>query len=147
MAGPLPLARVALHPPPTRRVLVIDDDQLVCQMLADAFGRWGFETVTAADGEAGLRRLIDELLVLDLVVTDLLMPGIDGEGLVHRVRHVGGEHDLAIVVASAHLTPDARARLDAMGADAVIDKAVGPDKIAELAVTAYDEREAQLGHS
>jgi CheY-like chemotaxis protein len=140
MTRGLPLAHVTLHARRTRRVLVIDDDQLVCRMLADAFTRRGFEAVTAPDGEAGLRRLIDELLALDLVVMDLVMPGIDGEELVHRVRHLGGEHDLAIVVASAHLTPEARDRLDAMGADAVIDKAVGPDRIAELAVMAHGDR-------
>jgi CheY-like chemotaxis protein len=128
-------------------VLVIDDDQLTCRMLADAFAPLGFETVTAPDGEAGMRRLIDELLRLDLVVTDLEMPRMGGEDLVYRIRLLGGEHDLPIVVASAFLTADVRARLETMGADAIVDKAVGPDRIAEVAVGAFADREAQLGHS
>ncbi len=143
----VPIARIALEQVPQRRVLVIDDDQLACRMLADAFASRGFRAMVEPDGRAGLRRIADELLGLDLVVTDLRMPEMDGEELVYRIRRLGGEHDLPIVVASAHLTDDTRARLDAMGVDAVLDKSLGPAHIAAAAVTAYAEREAQLGHS
>src|SRR5512133_1955516 len=140
-----PIARIALEQVQPRRVLVIDDDQLVCRMLADAFAARGFSAIVEPDGRAGLRRIADELLGIDLVVTDLRMPEMDGDELVYRIRHLGGEHDLPIVVASAHLDDDARARLGAMGVDVVLDKALGAEQIAELAVTAYAEREAQLG--
>jgi CheY-like chemotaxis protein len=143
----IPIARIALAQVPQRRVLVIDDDELTRRMLADAFASRGFQAVVEADGRAGLRRIADELLVLHLVVTDLRMPGMDGDELVYRVRHLGGEHDLPIVVASAELTEDARLRLDAIGADAVVDKSLGAAQIAELAVNVYAEREGHLGHS
>lgn len=147
MASSLPIGRVALRQVPIRRVLLVDDDALVCRMLADAFSRRGFAAIVEPDGRAGLRRIADELLEIDLVVTDLRMPEMSGEELVYRVRHLGGEHDLPIVVASAHLDEGKRAQLEAMGADAVVEKALGPERIAELAASAYAEREAQLGHS
>jgi CheY-like chemotaxis protein len=147
MAGQtLPLARIALAPRRRRRLLVIDDDALGRSMLADAFAARGFEVVTAEDGAAGMARLTDELLSLDLVVTDVFMPGLDGAALIETVRHAGGEHDLAIVAISAGLTPALRARLETAGADVVLDKAVGAERIAATAEQAFAEREEQLGH-
>jgi CheY-like chemotaxis protein len=74
------------------------------------------------------------------------MPGLDGVALIYKVRHLGGEHDLAIVAISAFLTDPLRARLDAAGADAVLGKELGADAIAVVAVTAFAERSTQLGH-
>jgi len=147
MTASTPLGRLTLAPPPRRRALVVDDDHLAAQMLADALADRGFDTIVEHDGRSGFHRLVDELLALDLVITDVVMPGLDGETLIHTVRHQGGEHDLAIVAVSAHLTDERRSRLDAAGADAILDKALGPTCVVDLALRAFSEREMQLGHS
>jgi uncharacterized protein (TIGR02266 family) len=116
-----------------RRALVVDDDALVRRMLADALADRGFEVITATDGQDGLRVLSEELLALDLLVTDVYMPGMDGEQFVKMIRRAGGEADLAIVVVSGRMEPGLEPRLEAAGADAVLDKALGPELVAQAA--------------
>jgi CheY-like chemotaxis protein len=132
------LARLALAPAP--RVLVIDDDALARRMLAHAFAARGCEWLTADDGYSGFHRLVDELLTLDLVVTDVNMPGLDGVELIHTVRQLGGENDVAIVAVSAFLDDGVRARLLTAGADAVVDKQSGPDEVAAQALATLRTR-------
>lgn len=112
-----------------RRVLLVDDDALCRQLLADAFQQRGFEVLTATQGEAGLRAITDELFALDAVVTDVLMPGLSGEELVSAVRTAGGESDLILVVVSGAADAELTARLALAGADRVLSKDLGPDTV------------------
>jgi uncharacterized protein (TIGR02266 family) len=107
---------IASLAPPRRRALVI---------VGDALAGRGFEVLAAEDGAAGLRVLSEELLGLDLLVTDLRMPSIDGEQLLRLIRQAGGERDLAVLVVTSDLDADLEQRLVAAGADAVIAK--GPN--------------------
>lgn len=116
-----------------RRALVVDDDALHRRMLRDALEARGFEVVTAADGAEGLRALADELLTLDLCVTDLSMPGMDGEAFVRTIREAGGETELAVVVVTGRSDPELAPRLLAAGADGVLEKALGAERVAEAA--------------
>jgi len=93
----------------------------------------GFEVLTADDGKTGLSMLSDELLALDLLVTDLRMPQMDGETLIRTIRRAGGECDLAIVAMTGALEAGVEKRLEREGADAVLDKALGPELIAQAA--------------
>ncbi len=136
------IARISARP---RRALVVDDDVLVRRMLADALQARGFEVLAAGDGAAGLHLLAEELLTLDLLVTDVEMPNLDGEGFIRAIRQAGGESDLAIVVASGKLEPGVEARLEAVGADAVLDKALGPELIAQAADAVLERKRLQSG--
>ncbi len=131
------MTRISARP---SRVLVVDDDALSRQMLADAFAARGFEVLTAHDAESGLRTLIDELLTLDLFVTDLVMPKFGGEALIRVIREAGGEADLAIVAVSARLDPAAERVLESAGADAVLDKSLGPELVAQAADAALERK-------
>ena len=116
-----------------RRALVVDDDAVVRRVMADALADRGFEVVTATDGHDGLRVLSEELLALDLLLTDVFMPGLDGEGFVKMIRSAGGESDLAIVVVTSRMEDGLERRLEQAGADAVLDKALGPELVAQAA--------------
>ena len=124
------IAQISARP---RRALVVDDDRLLCQMLADALGQRGFEVLTAHDGDSGLRTLLEELLALDLLVTDVRMPGMDGEQFVRTIRTAGGETELAIVAITGRLDEGLEPRLEAAGADAVLEKALGVELVAQAA--------------
>jgi len=116
-----------------RRALVVDDDAVVRRMLQEALQQRGFEVLTADDGSSGLSLLADELLALDLLVTDIRMRRMDGETFIRTIRRAGGEADLAIVAMTGGLEGDLEKRLERDGADAVLDKALGPELIAQAA--------------
>lgn len=66
------------------RVLLVDDDVELSTMLAEYLAHEGFDAQTAHDGEAGARRALDERF--DIVVLDVMMPGIDGIETLRRIR-------------------------------------------------------------
>jgi uncharacterized protein (TIGR02266 family) len=124
------MAHISARP---RRALVVDDDELVCRMMADALRDRGFEVMTAGTAAEGLSILSEELLALDLLVTDVVMPGMTGEELVRLIRKTGGEVELAIVGVTGSVEDGLERRLEAAGADAVLEKSLGPDLIAQAA--------------
>ena len=58
------------------RIIVVDDDELILEMLAQRLERQGYDVVTATDGDKGLRYCQQQ--VPDLVITDLIMPEKEG---------------------------------------------------------------------
>lgn len=67
-----------------RSVLVIDDEQSILRVFDDALRRSGFEVETAADGREGFQKFIAGRF--DLVVTDVLLQGMDGRDVLKRIR-------------------------------------------------------------
>ncbi len=131
------IARISARP---RRALVVDDDALARRMLADALIERGFEVLSANDGAEGLRILTEELLALDILVTDLQMPKMDGETFIKAIRSTGGENELTIVAVSGRLENGMEARLETAGADAVLEKELGPVLIAQAADAALERK-------
>ena len=126
-----------------RRALVVDDDLLARRMLGDALVSRGFEVIAAADGASGLRVLSEELLDLDLLVTDLRMPYFDGERLLRVIRESGGERDLAILVVTSGVDGGLEHRLLEAGADAVVEKGGDLSRLGEVARTVVLRRHVQ----
>ena len=65
-------------------LLIIDDDQTLCAMLAEYLGPEGFSTTTAASGPAGLEQLART--PVDLVVLDVMLPELSGFEVLRRIR-------------------------------------------------------------
>jgi DNA-binding response OmpR family regulator len=107
------------------KALLLDDDPDVLRLLGTALEAHGYAVRAAADGEAGVALLLDELLDLDVVAVDADLPGRDARALLHLVRWAGGERDLAVVVLASAPDPSAEAELRALGADAVVDRRAG----------------------
>jgi uncharacterized protein (TIGR02266 family) len=131
------LARISARP---RRALVVDDDALILRALTDSLQARGFEVLTAKDGQEGLHIVADELLTLDLLVTDVRMPEMDGETFVRTIRGAGGESELAIVVIAGTLDLALEQRMELAGADAVLDKALGPEDLAAAADAVLEQK-------
>jgi len=68
----------------TARILVVDDSRLAQKMIRDRLESAGYAVVTASSGEEALAWLQRE--VPDLVISDVVMPGIDGYELCRRMR-------------------------------------------------------------
>jgi DNA-binding response OmpR family regulator len=67
-------------------LLVVDDDQELCAMLAEYLGPEGFITITASTGPAGLEQL--GRVPIDLVVLDVMLPELSGFEVLRRIRGV-----------------------------------------------------------
>lgn len=104
-----------------KTVLVVDDSPVVRDLLAESLRAHGLWVLEASDGEDALARL-DANPEIDLVVTDVDMPRLDGIGLVQRVRQRGGPRRMPMVIVSMRGSPeDQRRALDA-GADSYLVK-------------------------
>lgn len=114
------------------KALLVDDDPTVLRLLGTALEARGFDVRAALDAASGVEILTDELLDLDVLVADADLPGLDGAALVHLVRHAGGERDLGLVLLAGDAPRALRRRLVALGADAVVDRALGHEAAAEV---------------
>jgi signal transduction histidine kinase/DNA-binding response OmpR family regulator len=79
-------------------VLVIDDDPVMRDLVARIMGKEGFRVVTAADGEEGLR-LAGEVRP-DVIVLDLVMPGLDGWAVIARLKADPSLADIPVTIIS-----------------------------------------------
>jgi two-component system response regulator HydG len=68
------------------RVLIVDDDRAMCQLLIDLLREEGYETDVAYDGETAVQK--SRQFHFDLTVTDLMMPKMRGVELVQRLREI-----------------------------------------------------------
>jgi len=108
-----------------QRVLVVDDDNLSREFLAEAAGSLGLKVDTAIDGRQALEQL--SARDYDLVLTDLRMPGMDGIELVQamKLRH----SEVPAVIVTAHGTIEATVQAMRLGARDFLVKPVSPDSV------------------
>jgi CheY-like chemotaxis protein len=81
-----------------KTVLIVEDDGAVAQLLGDVLEAEGFQVQVEADGERGLRAF--ESKAVDLVITDLVLPKLEGAELIERLRELPGGRDVPIIVIS-----------------------------------------------
>lgn len=95
-----PVPPEAGQPVIPRRILLVDDDDLVRRSLADLLASGGHAVATASDGASALRHLESEAAI-DLVVLDLNMHGLDGAETLDRLRQF--RPDLPVLIVSGFL--------------------------------------------
>ncbi len=112
------------------RILIIDDDRTILEMLQIALVRADFETMLATDGDIGLRLFRDEQP--DLVIVDVAMPGMDGYDVVDRIRKgEPPEQPTPIIMLTAHNQPVMRDYASELGADLYLAKPIAPKELVD----------------
>ncbi|MDX1583557.1 MAG: response regulator, partial [Thermoanaerobaculia bacterium] len=79
------------------KVLIIDDEEVLRDVLETVLQRENFETLTAASGEEGLSLLDEE--VIDLIILDMMLPGMDGTETLRSIKDTHPEIPVIIVTA------------------------------------------------
>ncbi|MEO8846941.1 MAG: response regulator [Kofleriaceae bacterium] len=115
----LPAATAA--PTKRRKILVVDDSATTRALEANILRTAGYEVIVAVDGEAALRQLAEHPQV-DLIVSDIDMPNLDGFGLTQAVRGNDRIATLPVVLVTARGTDEDRARGLHVGANAYLVK-------------------------
>ncbi|QSQ14250.1 hybrid sensor histidine kinase/response regulator [Myxococcus landrumensis] len=103
-----------------RRILVVDDSPLTRELISSLLGAVGYDTVVAGDGAEALDVL--EGPPVDLVVTDLEMPGMDGLELTRRLKGHPTQARLPVVILTTRGGEEDRRRGLSAGADGYITK-------------------------
>jgi len=107
------------------KVLIVEDDEVIASSMAQHLSGAGFDPVTVGRGEVGLARLRYE--APDVLVLDLMLPGLDGWSLIESARAEG--IGTPIIVVSARGTEHDRVHALQIGAD---DYLVKPFSMKEL---------------
>ena len=68
------------------KILIVEDDPAVRDVVKHALSREGIETLAVEDGEAALQRLREDVEPFDLVVLDVMLPGMDGISVCREIR-------------------------------------------------------------
>ena len=115
------------------RVLVVDDDATIRGLVAEVLDDEGYQVQTAGNGQAALDIIQGPPPPPDAIVTDLMMPVLDGWAFVEQCHLSEGCADIPIVVMSAASSlPQSAARLRAHGVRAVLAKPFDFDALVAL---------------
>ncbi len=107
------------------RILVVEDDPKISSIVAKGLRENGHEVETAADGREGLRQARE--IPFDAIIADLMMPELDGLGMIVEMRKLGIPSP--VIVLSAKRSVDEKVRCLRAGADDYLAK---PFAVSEL---------------
>ena len=111
--------------PPT--ILCVDDDRIVLSYCSDALEKQGFRTLIANDGASAIETAKRERP--DLVLLDLMMPGMSGLEVCRRLRGEPALRDTPIILFTASDDPDLNLKAREVGATASMRKPFGAANI------------------
>lgn len=126
-----------LSPSDPARVLTVDDEEPVLELVSTVLSNLGgFEVETASDGRFAIERLEDDTVPTpDLVVLDVMMPGIDGLAVLAWIRQHDYLFDLPVVMLTAKTGPGDEAEGWRHGCDAYVSKPFDPRQLVEVVTT------------
>lgn len=102
------------------RILVADDDAWILRMVTTVLKKRGYEVDTAPDGEQAYERALSN--PPDLLITDVMMPNVDGWTLVKRMREHPALRDVPVIFLTALSSDDDRIHGFRLGADDYLPK-------------------------
>ena len=111
----------------TLRVLTVDDSRTILAMLHHTLSNAGFEVLQAEDGKQGLDVLKTQQV--DVVITDINMPVMDGIEFIKHVRATGNHQSLPILILTTETSQDKRDQGKAAGGTGWIVKPFDPEKL------------------
>ena len=108
------------------RILIIEDEEAIAELERDYLELSGFEVVIEKDGSSGAARILDETEHFDLVLLDLMLPGMDGFEICQLIRE---KTNLPVLMVSAKAGDIDKIRGLGMGADDYITKPFSPSEL------------------
>lgn len=112
-----------------RRILVVDDEPNMCNALTILLEKHNYSVCTASDGKEAIHR-IKQGEVVDLVISDLKMPNVDGMGVLKFLK--GNKRDIPLVLITAYGSIEAAVEAMKMGAADFITKPFNKDVICHV---------------
>jgi two-component system, OmpR family, response regulator len=119
------------------RILVVDDEPAIRALVARIAQRAGFDVDVARDGAEAIEKLDSSRF--EVVILDLMMPNVDGYGVIDHVRATGGQHPAIILISAADSS--AFRRVDGEIVHSVIRKPFDIDILSDLITAAAESRQ------
>ncbi|MCX7977145.1 MAG: response regulator, partial [Bellilinea sp.] len=111
---------------PSGPILVVEDNANVLELIETTLRFKGYPVVTARNGQEALERIAQEKPAL--IITDILMPKMDGYSLAHALRKNPATRRIPFIFISAtYLTPEDKAFAYSLGAAHFIEKPLDPE--------------------
>jgi putative two-component system response regulator len=123
-----------------KRILIVDDEELNRELLEDLIASFGHEPEMARDGIEALAMM---KLDIDLVLLDVMMPGMDGFEVAKRIRENVDYSDLPIIMVTALTSKEDRLRAVEAGANDFITKPVDKTELKVRTASLLKMKEAQ----
>jgi two-component system response regulator HydG len=125
---------VADAPPSSMRVLIVDNDQALAHSMQESLEKVGYSCQVATSGQEGARRLQHE--IYDIVVTDLVMPDVDGMEILARARQAIPQCEVIMVTGHASVPKAVEAMQH--GAYNFLEKPITPNRLRAVTEKAAD---------
>ncbi len=114
--------------PQTGKILIVDDNDQMCSLLADILELFDYQTLQARDGEEALHRLKEDKF--DLVITDLRMPKMSGTELLKLIKK--DQPHLPVVVVSGFTPGNTQNLIIGEQADGFLNKPFTVEQIEKM---------------
>jgi two-component system, OmpR family, phosphate regulon response regulator PhoB len=121
-------------------VLVVDDDPDVCDLVRYKLEQSGFDVRRASDGDQALREVDAE--IPDLVLLDIMMPGMSGLEVLERWRANGATEKLPVIMLTAKAQENDVERGFELGADDYVIKPFSPRELARRVTAVLSRRQS-----
>jgi DNA-binding NtrC family response regulator len=109
-------------------ILIVDDDAVARRLVENMVQKCGYETVVVESGDAAIAALtVPDAPAIDAVVLDLVMPGLDGMGVLAKIREAG--LNIPVIVQTAHGGIDNVVSAMRAGAQDFVVKPVGIERL------------------
>ncbi|ANK82995.1 MAG: hypothetical protein TEF_20965 [Rhizobiales bacterium NRL2] len=112
-----------------KRILVVEDNMLVQEVYASALQKLDCDIVTADDGHEAMALAEEERP--DLIIMDIMLPGVSGLDLVQKMKADPKLADVPIIVVTTMATAGDQKMIRAAGADAYLPKPIQVDEFIE----------------
>ena len=106
----------------TQTILVVDDSPTVVKFVSFSLKNGGYNVVTARDGMDAVEKVSNMPDGVDLVITDLNMPNLDGYGLIQTLRQNARHQQTPIIILTSEAEEEDRRRGMEVGATAYLVK-------------------------
>ncbi|WP_189245857.1 response regulator transcription factor [Streptosporangium pseudovulgare] len=112
------------------KVLVVDDDEVIRQLIAVNLTLEGFQVETAFDGQDCLDKVRD--VMPDVITLDVMMPRLDGWMTATKLRRNEGTSHIRVVLITARAQEDDKRRGFGIGVDAYLTKPFDPAELIQV---------------
>ena len=114
-------------------ILLVDDETAITTVISNVLANNGYDVITAVEGEKALKLYRKNEGKIDLVVTDIMMPEMDGVELVRQLREISPLQK--IIASSGRVTEEQKSELKVLGVNVILQK---PYDSRELLVVLHD---------